>query len=68
MAPANHGFRCFFFDSSICRLSSRASGWVLKRAVLWFSEVEQGGFSVLLVVDWSRRQLALKLIIPALGS
>ncbi|CAF1929339.1 unnamed protein product, partial [Brassica oleracea] len=41
---------------------------VVARAILWFSEVEQGGFSVLLVVDWSRRQLALKLIIPALGS
>ncbi|CAN6803082.1 unnamed protein product, partial [Brassica oleracea] len=41
----------------VCRLSSRASGWVLKRAVLWFSEVEQGGFSVLLAVDWSRRQI-----------
>ncbi|CAN7105952.1 unnamed protein product [Brassica rapa subsp. narinosa] len=51
----------------VCRLSSRASGWVLKRTVLWFSEVEQGGYSVLLSVDWSRRQLALKLIIPAPG-
>ncbi|KAG2303203.1 hypothetical protein Bca52824_031854 [Brassica carinata] len=65
MAPANPGFRCFFFDSSGSSLSSRASGWVLKRTVLWFSKAEQGGFLVLLAMDWSRRQIALKHIFPA---
>ncbi|KAF3557928.1 hypothetical protein F2Q69_00016513 [Brassica cretica] len=66
MAPANPGFRCFFFDSSSHGIP--ASSRVVSLRFLWFSEVEQGGFSVLLAVDWSRRQLVLKLIIPALGS